>query len=90
MIAEILKITLRPCRNGDKKFYYIFFKSEEGESFKTCTSPDFRNYRKWKDIIENNRYGIKLGNLRLIRIRCEWFVDADSDFRIIESEVVNG
>jgi len=69
MKLKVLKIAQhRSKRNPNYLFSYVFFKSlEDGRSYKTCISEEFRNYRWWKDIeigdiIEVNNEMIR-GNL---------------------------
>jgi hypothetical protein len=52
MRLRVLKIAqYRSKRNPNYLFSYVFFKSlEDGKSYKTCISEEFRNYRWWKDI----------------------------------------
>jgi hypothetical protein len=82
MKLKVLKIAkYRSKRNPNYFFYYIFFKSlDNGRSYKTCISDEFRNYRWWEgievgDIIEINDEMIR-GNL----------VDADAIPKILCNE----
>ena len=51
MILQVLKIKREKSKRGNYYFDYVFFKSlTNGKSYKTCISPEFRNYRWWKDI----------------------------------------
>jgi len=56
MKLKVLKIAqYRSKRNPSYLFSYVFFKSlEDGKSYKTCISEEFRNYRWWKDININD------------------------------------
>lgn len=82
MKLKVLKIVKhRSKRNPDYFFYYIFFKSlDNGKSYKTCVSNEFRNYRWWEgikefDVIEINDEMIR-GNL----------VDADAIPEVLYNE----
>jgi len=61
------------------KFYYVFFKDNEGKSYRTCIHDKCRNFNKWKSVVESNSNPI-LDNLNVIK---ETLVDADSNFTII-------
>lgn len=53
MRLKVLKIKKFKSKRSDYDFYYIFMKSlDNGKSYKTCISPEFRNYRWWCDIKE--------------------------------------
>lgn len=55
MKAEITGIVkLKSKYGGD--FYYLFFRSKK-KSFRMPVDPKNRNYKKWKDIIENSKEG---------------------------------
>ncbi len=52
MKLKILNIVKRPSKYGGF-FYYIYFKSlNEGNSYKTCVAENYRNYKNWKNIIQ--------------------------------------
>jgi len=52
---EIAEKTKKSQRNPSYYFYYIFFKSlDNGKSYKTCISDEFRNFKWWKDIKVRN------------------------------------
>jgi len=76
MIATILKIEKQKAKDGGF-FWYIFFKSLEGKSFRACVYEKYRNYSKWIDIIKNNRVGVVLSDLE---IKSGKIIDADSNF----------
>jgi hypothetical protein len=74
MQMEVLKIVKHESKLGGKgNFWYIFFKSELGLSYRTCVYEKFRNFRNWSKVIPNG-VGLKLENLRVIGK----LVDADS------------
>ena len=82
MELKVLKIVkYRSKRNPDYFFYYIFFKSlNNGKSYKTCISDEFRNYRWWK--------GIDVGNI--IEVNDEMIrgnlIDADAIPKVLCNE----
>lgn len=50
MNARVLKISKKPSRYG-QDFYYIFCKTDDGISCKSCVSPQYGNYVKWSGLI---------------------------------------
>ena len=83
MKAKILKIESKPSKySRDLPFYYIFLKSDTGKSYRTCASPIYRNYPRWKGIVEhfNNakQEEVWLGGLMTKTVKGEEIVDADS------------
>lgn len=55
MILLVLKKKRMQSKRSNYEFYYLFFKSQEnGKSYKTCISPEFRNWSWWKDINEGD------------------------------------
>jgi len=52
MRLKVLKISEHQSkRNPDFRFKYVFFKSlDNGKSYRTCISEEFRNYRWWRDV----------------------------------------
>lgn len=77
MIATILKIEKQKAKEGGN-FWYIFFKSLEGKSFRACIYERYRNYANWIEIIKNNRIGLVLSDLE---IKSGKIIDADSNFK---------
>lgn len=51
MKAKITKITKKPSKYGGQ-FYYIFFKGEDGKSYRTMTGTKFGNWQRWGLIAE--------------------------------------
>lgn len=79
MTAEILKIEKQEAKDGGF-FWYVFFKDKKaGKSYRACVYERFRNFAKWKAIIENNLVGLILSGLSTLQGN---IVDADSDFKI--------
>ena len=75
MNATILKIEKHKSKLSLGDFYYIFFKGDDGHSYKTCIFPECRNYERWKVYIEKNAVGTELSGLRIKKNR---LIDADS------------
>lgn len=76
MEFTILKITEAPSRNGGK-FYWIFFKGEDGTSCKTMVNPAYGNFRRWSPIM-------KVGNVvNGLVFKGKALVDADSQVRLV-------
>ncbi len=70
MQAEILKIDKQKSKFGGY-FCYVFFKDKNGNNYKTCIYPQYRNYKNWK--------GLKVGdNLKGLKIKKDNLIDADS------------
>jgi hypothetical protein len=75
MNATILKIEKHKSKLSAGEFYYIFFKGDDGHSYKTCIFPECRNYERWKVYIEKNAVGTLLSGLMVKKDR---LFDADS------------
>lgn len=71
MKGEILKIEQKPSRFGGS-FYYLFFKGEDGKSYRTCLSPNYRNWKRWEGTL---KVGTVVGGLVVKR---PGLIDADS------------
>tara|TARA_R110000824_G_scaffold147513_1_gene316976 strand:- start:5002 stop:5259 length:258 start_codon:yes stop_codon:yes gene_type:complete len=66
-----------PSQKTGGTMYYLFF-NDGKKSFKTCIDSGYRNYPKWKKLIENiSRGDIVLG----LRITQSGLIDADSNPR---------
>jgi hypothetical protein len=65
MTAEILKVSRVPSKFGGD-FFYIFFKADNGKSYRTCTAPKYRNFKLWRDICLNpdNYTGSRIDGLQ--------------------------
>ena len=76
MNYTVTKVDSRQSKMGDI-FYYVFLKSDEGKSARTCIYPKFRNYQFWKPAIDaaRNDKAVYLKNLREMK---NGMVDADS------------
>lgn len=66
------------------RFYYVYFKEyETGKSYKTCISPNYRNYKNWRSLIES--FKDKVVEVENARANGN-LIDADSTPKIIISE----
>lgn len=81
MIATLNKITKHPSKWGGD-FYYLFFKTEDGESCKSCVTPNYRNWQRWREIVLNfqESHPLVIKNL----IIKNGIVDADSFPEVVE------
>lgn len=84
MKAKITKITRKPSKHGGW-FYFIFFKGEDGKSYRTMTGDQFGNYRRWYDIVEqwnkNSATPCEIW-LKGLVIKRDRIIDADCLFEI--------
>jgi len=76
MKAQITSIKPTLSKYGGK-FYYVFFKNEQGESYKTCLYPNMRNFARWRSVMKQ---GAVLTNLI---VKSKKLIDADSHFNFI-------
>lgn len=78
MKLKVLKKLQKPSYRGGT-FYYLFFKSlDNGKSYRTCISSEFRNYKWWKDVKEGDVIEV---NDEMVR---GYLVDADAIPRILQ------
>ena len=73
MKALLLKIEQHPSAYG-RHFYYVFFKSEDGKSYRTCIRPGFENWERWREHLRQGE-AIWLDGLRVLK---PGMIDADS------------
>jgi hypothetical protein len=87
MRLTVLKIKPQKSRYG-KFFYYIFLKSDEGKSFKTCAYPKFGNFRRcgWDKVVAQGIGTIIEYNS--LPINTKGLLDADVVFKIVPKEAV--
>ncbi len=71
MRATLLKTQEGTSKYGGK-FYYAFFKSESGKSYRSCLYPNCGNFKRWAGFI--GRKEVILDNL----VEKENIIDADS------------
>lgn len=81
MKAKLLDIQSRPSKYGGE-FCYLFFKGEDGKSYRSCVSPSYRNWENWQKIVSNfsKESPVWLNNL----FTKNGLIDADSKPTIIE------
>jgi len=85
MRCKVLRITEQPSKQGGI-FYYVFLKSEDEKSFKTCLYPNYRNFTTWQPIIALNKTReVWIDNVDTVEKNGETIVDADSKI-VIEAE----
>lgn len=82
------KLLMTGCKEQKSKyggtFYYVYFKDyETGTSYKTCVSPSYRNFKNWRNAIEN--FKNKVVEVENVRANGK-LIDADSLPRIIITE----
>jgi hypothetical protein len=68
-----MKIDEKPSRYGGR-FFYVFFKGEDGKQYYTCLYPKCRNFPRWKKVMKE---GIILENLNIKDAKTR-LIDADS------------
>lgn len=83
MKAKLLKTQQQPSKH-DGIFYWLFFKGEDGKSYRSCVVPTYRNWANWREIVENfnEENPIWLDGLTLKN----GMIDADSKPRKIEKD----
>ncbi len=82
------KLLMTGCKERESKFggtfYYVYFKDyETGASYKTCISPNYRNFKNWRSAIES--FKDKVVEVENVRANGK-LIDADSLPKIIISE----
>lgn len=82
------KLLMTGCKERESKyggtFYYVYFKDyETGVSYKTCVSPNYRNFKNWRSAIES--FKDKVVEVENVRANGN-LIDADSLPKIIISE----
>ena len=78
MILTIMSLKKKPSKYGGI-FYYVFFKSQNGESYYSCIFPKMRNYQRWKKVLKE---GVTLKDLKLVKGKKN-LIDADSRFKTL-------
>lgn len=76
MKAKIIKVNEQKSFLG-QSFYYLFFKGEDGRSYRTCAYPQFGNYPRWQKFIELYRQGREVW-LEGLNLKSKNLIDADS------------
>lgn len=63
------------------KFYYVYFKEyESGKSYRTCLTPNCRNYKNWSSLVNN--FKDRVVEVENVRANGN-LIDADSMPKII-------
>ena len=78
MTAQIIKISKQRSKYGGD-VYLICFKSLTGKSYISYVSPKFRNFARWKKVLD---VGVTLTGLKLSSKKPN-LIDADSRFQIV-------
>jgi len=78
MTCEIIKITKQRSRYGGE-VYLVCFKSLTGKSYISYIAPKFRNFSRWKKVLD---VGVTLTGLKLSN-KGKNLIDADSRFKIV-------
>lgn len=76
---HILKVEKKPSKINHV-FWYVFFKGDDGKSYRTCLDPANRNFKNWQHIVEP---GNVLGGIRLKLYKGRPIIDADSTPKVI-------
>jgi hypothetical protein len=83
MKMTILKIQKHQSKLADKgHFYYVFFKGEDGLSYKTCLYPKFHNFERWRQVV-----GLPIGSVIDVLVQKSNLINADM-FPVIISKGV--
>jgi len=79
--ATIIKIVSHKSKYGGY-FYYLFFKSSNGKSYKTCLYPSCSNFQRWLQVIQEVKQGKEVWLTGLFTLsRSKYIIDADSQFQ---------
>jgi len=78
MRATLLKTQEQVSKFGGK-FYYAFFKGDDGKSYCSCLYPNYGNFKRWQCLI--GKENVVLDNLN---VRGN-MIDADSFPKIVNS-----
>lgn len=77
MKAEITGIVPSISQRHGNMIYNIYFRDEAGNDYRSFVDPSYKNYSRWKPIIEGRQKGLWLAGLNLLAGNK---VDADSKF----------
>lgn len=86
MRAKPIKVQVQKAWSYGQEFYYVFFKGDDGKSYRTCLSPICGNFKRWQPIIEKVRAGWEIWLDNLVTRKDKdgrLIVDADSLFTIV-------
>lgn len=85
MTGKIVKIDpIKMSRNNDVAFRRVYFELQDGSWAATDLVSTFRNYARWKPIVEAG-VGTIIDGLRL---KGKDKIDADSEVRVIQEKLV--
>ena len=85
MQALLMRIDTKPSKFGGI-FYYLFWKGEDQKSYRTAVYPQYRNYNRWRDIIDNRKIKRWYKNLA----KRGKIIDADSQPEEVKDGPGNG
>ncbi len=86
MKAKVIKLQEKKSKFGGS-FYYLFMKDDKGQSYKTCLYPQYRNFNRWRIIVNNAKQGIDTWMDGLnIKNQKSKMIDADSPVKIVAGE----
>jgi hypothetical protein len=77
MKVTLLRTQEKTSKFGGK-FFYFFFKGENGKSYRSCMYPQYGNFKRWQEFV--GKKDIVLDNVNVNGA----MVDADSFPRIVE------
>jgi len=81
MTCEIIKISKQRSKFGGD-VYLVCFKSLTGKSYISYIAPKFRNFARWKKVLD---VGVILSGLKLSKKKPN-LIDADSRFVVVENK----
>lgn len=82
MKARPIKVQEQMSFIPGQNFYFVFFKGEDGSSYRTCISPTCGNFKRWAPIINQVRAGMEIWLDGLI-LYGRKIIDADSMFKVV-------
>lgn len=82
MLSRLLVTGLKEMKSRyGGKFYYVYFKEyESGKSYRTCLTPNCRNYKNWSSLVNN--FKDRVVEVENVRANGH-LIDADSMPKII-------
>ena len=85
MKLTVLKIQKKKSKYGGV-FYYVFMKSDLGQSFKSCVSPAYGNWKRcsWNKVIAQGAGSIL--EYRNFPINMKGLLDADISFTLLPKQ----
>ncbi len=83
MKVKPIKVEKQMSWTPGQEFYYMFFRGDDGKSYRTCLSPSCGNFKRWRPIIDRIQSGLKDIWLDGIIVRGKNLIDADSMFTVV-------